>query len=139
MASVSLPYGSRNVRLAERLAAANDGAVLEQHPAGYVTVEASPCLRVSRALVEEAFGKAVSDFTWRSLAVRRNGLVAMLTDAEILIQDDLLETGYLVPLPADLAYEAEAWARERGSTLQDLVIGAVRRELALAQTMRRAS
>jgi len=91
------------------------------------------------ALVDERFGKAVSDFTWRCLAVLPYGLVAMLTDAEILFQDYLLATGYLVPLPADLADEAEVWARELGSALQDLAIGAVRREPALAQTMRMAS
>ena len=129
MASISFPYGFRNVQLAERLAAANRGVVLEQHPAGFVTVEATPAVRVSRSLVAEAYGQAVSDATWRSLAARRHGLIALLTDSEFVVQDDVLEAGYLISLPADLVREAEAKARERGTTLQDLVVGAVRREL----------
>ena len=129
MASISLPYGFRNVQLAECLAAANKGVVLEQHPAGFVTVEASPCLRVTRATVALAFGQQVSDQTWRGLAGRRRGFVATLTDSELVLQDNLLDTGYLISLPADLMREAESRAHERGSTLQELVIEAVRREL----------
>jgi hypothetical protein len=130
MASISLPYGFRNVQLAERLAAANNGVVLEQHPAGYVTVEASPDLRVTRALVAEVYGQAPSDASWRGLATRRHGLIAMLTDSEFLVRDGVLETGYLVSLPAEMVRAAEAKARERGSTLQELVIDAVRRAIA---------
>ncbi len=132
MASISLPYGFRNVQLAEQLAAANKGVVLQHHPAGFVTVEASPSLRVSRATVAQAFGQPVSDQTWRALAGRHHGLVATLTDSELVIQDNLLETGYLISLPAELVREAEARARERGSTLQELVVAAVRRELGVA-------
>lgn len=129
MASISLPYGFRNVQLAESLAATNKGVALQHHPAGFVTVEASPCLRVSRAAVAQAFGQPVSDQTWRGLAARRHGFVSMLTDSELVVQDSLLEAGYLMCLPSELGREAEARARERGSTLQDLVIAAVRREL----------
>ncbi len=132
MASISLPYGFRNVQLAESLAAANKGVVLQHHPAGFVTVEASPIPRVSRAVVAQAFGQPVSDQTWRGLAGRHHGVVATLTDSELVIQDNLLETGYLISLPADLMHEAEVRARERGSTLQELVVAAVRRELGVA-------
>ena len=139
MASISLPYGFRNVQLAEHLAAANKGVVLQHHPAGFVTVEASPSLRVSRATVAQAFGQPVSDQTWRGLASRHHGILATLTDSELVLQDNLLETGYMILLPSDLMREAETRARERGSTLQELVVEAVRREIALAQQQSPAS
>ena len=130
MAAISIPYGFRNVQLAELIAAENGGVVLEQHPAGFVTVEASPRLRVTRAMMREAFGREVSDATWRSLPAKRRGVIATLSDAEIEVQDDVLESGYLVQLPAELCREAEVVAQRRGQTLRDLVVGALRRELA---------
>lgn len=132
MAAISIPYGFRNVQLAQLIAAENGGVVLEQHPAGFVTVEASPRLRMTREMAREAYGREVSDATWRSLPVRRRGVIATLSSTEIELQDDVLETGYLVQLPADLCQQAEAVAQARGQALRDLVVAALRRELAEA-------
>ncbi len=131
MACISIPYGFRNVQLAQLIAAANGGVVLEQHPAGFVTVEASPRLRITREMAREAYGREVSDATWRSLPVKRRGIVATLTDDEIELQDDTLENGYLVQLPRELCRQAEAVARARGQTLSDFIAAAVRDELAV--------
>jgi hypothetical protein len=130
VAAISIPYGFRNVQLAQLIAAENGGVVLEQHPAGFVTVEASPRLRITREMAREAYGREVSDATWRSLPVKRRGIIATLSSSEIELQDDVLETGYLVQLPADLCQQAEAVAQARGQALRDLVIAALRRELA---------
>jgi len=132
VAAISIPYGFRNVQLAQLIAAENGGVVLEQHPAGFVTVEASPRLRMTREMAREAYGREVSDATWRSLPVRRRGVIATLSSTEIELQDDVLETGYLVQLPADLCQQAEAVAQARGQALRDLVVAALRRELAEA-------
>ena len=129
MASISIPYGYRNVELAQLVAAENGGVVLEQHPAGFVTVEASPRLHITRAMVHKAYGREVSEAVWRSLVVRRRGVIATLTSAEVELQDDVLETGYLVHLPPDLCLQAEALAQARGQTLRDLVVAALRREV----------
>lgn len=129
MAAISIPYGFRNVQLAQRIAAENGGVALEQHPAGFVTVEASPRLRITRAMAREAFGRDIADATWRGLAAVRRGVIAVLTDAEIEIQDDLLEMGYLLQLPAALGRRAEAAASARGTTLRDYVVAALERAL----------
>lgn len=132
MASISIPYGYRNVKLAERVAAANHGVALEQHPAGFVTVEASPRLRITREMVREAYGRDVTDATWRGLATTRRGVIALLSDSEIEIQDDVLAAGFLVNLPSDLCREAEALAVGRGQSLRDFVVDLLRRELGQA-------
>jgi len=133
VAAISIPYGFRNVQLAQRIAEENGGVVLEQHPAGFVTVEASPRLRITRQMAREAFGRDVSDVTWRGLPAKRRGVIATLSDAEIELQDDVLEAGYLVQLPADVCRQAEALAQGRGQTLRDFVVAALQRELEAAR------
>lgn len=130
MAAISIPYGFRNVQLAELVAAENGGVVLEQHPAGFVTIEASPRLLIRRETVRRAFGAEVADAAWRSLPARRRGVIATLSSDEIELQDDVLAAGYLLHLPSDLCREAETLAKSSSLTLRDFVIEAIRDKMA---------
>ena len=130
MARVSMAYGLRNVMLAERIAQENQGLVLEQHPPGFVSVEASPRLRITRAMVAQALGREISDQVWRSLFTNRHGILTVFTDQEIVVDDDPVQTGYVLHIPTPLFHQIEAAAGRANVSVRDFILLAIQHYLA---------
>lgn len=129
MARVSMAYGLRNVMLAEQIARENKGIVLEQHPPGFVSVEASPRLRITRELVQHALGRAISDQLWSSLFTNRHGVLTSYTQQEIVVDDDPVQTGYVLHIPTPLFQQIEAAAGRAKLSVRDFIILAMQRYL----------
>ncbi|MBI2940654.1 MAG: hypothetical protein HYY04_09480 [Chloroflexi bacterium] len=129
MARVSMAYGLRNVLLAEQIAQENGGLALEQHPPGFVSVEASPRLRITREMVQRALGRELSDQSWRNLFTNRRGVLTSFTDQEIVIDDDPVQTGYALHMPTPLFQQIEAAAARANLSVRDLILLAVQRYL----------
>lgn len=125
MARVSMAYGLRNVMLAEQIAQANKGIVLQQHPPGFVSVEASPRLRITRELVQQTLGRDISDQAWGSLFTNRHGVLTSYTQQEIIVDDGPVQTGYALHIPTPLFQQIEAAAGRANLSVDDFIILAV--------------
>jgi hypothetical protein len=87
--SLSIVRGITNLRIANTIAATNDGRVHETPY--YLVVSAERKLVVQRRAVEDAVGSEIGENAWHSLTWNVQGRIAKTDREEIVIESELEE------------------------------------------------